>query len=150
MIKNTLYRKLRLIFTHFKVRSLNLHMKNSRCFRRSKITVFRSDFVRGPVAVLDTSSVVNDLVRYLFFFCAGTDVDECASSPCKTECINLPGSYRCSCDEGYEDGPDGTCVGKNEYLFSVLSIMEDLFTKNTVAAAAIDAIYDAYLTFGYV
>ena len=39
------------------------------------------------------------------------DIDECAeSSPCTTACTNLPGSYRCDCDDGFES-LNGTCTG---------------------------------------
>jgi len=41
------------------------------------------------------------------------DVDECKEdpSPCGTACTNLPGSYRCDCDEGFESNGNGTCTG---------------------------------------
>lgn len=44
------------------------------------------------------------------------DVDECAGgeSPCQqnADCINIPGSYRCTCTRGYKLLPGGACVGK--------------------------------------
>ena len=42
------------------------------------------------------------------------DVNECELySPCDQECTNLPGSFECSCGEGYELNEDGvTCTGK--------------------------------------
>ena len=42
------------------------------------------------------------------------DIDECAEqSPCdpSATCTNTPGSYSCSCDEGYT-GNGTTCSGK--------------------------------------
>ena len=43
-----------------------------------------------------------------------TDIDECSAepSPCAgTACTNLPGSYRCDCEEGFEANGNGTCTG---------------------------------------
>lgn len=34
------------------------------------------------------------------------DMDECMSAPCEHSCTNLPGSYRCSCYEGYIEVPE--------------------------------------------
>ena len=48
-----------------------------------------------------------------------SDIDECAESPwlCKMAgtCQNLPGSYQCECQRGFEPDPTGTtCVDMNE------------------------------------
>lgn len=43
------------------------------------------------------------------------DVNECSEgSPCSPGwCENLPGSFRCTCAQGYEPAPDGrSCVGE--------------------------------------
>lgn len=43
------------------------------------------------------------------------DVNECSEgSPCSPGwCENLPGSYRCTCAQGYEPAPDGlSCIGE--------------------------------------
>ena len=41
------------------------------------------------------------------------DIDECASSPCEHTCTNTPGSFVCSCNDGYVLNSDGrTCTGK--------------------------------------
>ncbi|XP_036605335.1 epidermal growth factor-like protein 7 isoform X2 [Trichosurus vulpecula] len=39
----------------------------------------------------------------------GTDVDECSQPGhgCPQKCINIPGSYHCQCQEGYELSSDG-------------------------------------------
>ena len=57
------------------------------------------------------------------------DIDECRnecfdssqrySDPCHdctehSSCTNLPGSFRCGCDTGYEKASDSTCVDNNE------------------------------------
>ena len=40
------------------------------------------------------------------------DIDECSASPCAHTCVNLPGMFRCECEEGYVLGIDGTsCEG---------------------------------------
>ncbi|RUS83622.1 hypothetical protein EGW08_008590 [Elysia chlorotica] len=39
-----------------------------------------------------------------------TDIDECSGegrSPCQQECTNTPGSFNCSCTEGFKLGDDG-------------------------------------------
>ena len=39
------------------------------------------------------------------------DIDECDDIPCHQICHNTPGSYQCSCYDGY--GLDGiACIGK--------------------------------------
>ena len=42
------------------------------------------------------------------------DIDECVEqSKCNQTCTNLPGTFFCSCDGGYELLDDGsTCLGK--------------------------------------
>lgn len=44
------------------------------------------------------------------------DMNECASgeSPCQqnADCVNIPGSYRCTCARGYKLSPGGACVGE--------------------------------------
>lgn len=42
-----------------------------------------------------------------------TDIDEClAETECQEICINIPGSYNCSCREGYGLNSDGySCSG---------------------------------------
>ena len=49
----------------------------------------------------DSNSYALDLILYC------TDIDECLAETdlCEQMCINTPGSYDCSCDDGYtEDG----------------------------------------------
>ena len=41
------------------------------------------------------------------------DIDECLSSPCNHTCTNTPGSFKCSCNDGYVLDDDGsTCNGE--------------------------------------
>jgi len=43
------------------------------------------------------------------------DVDECAEpDTCSQICINLPGSYKCDCEKGYEIDPvSNTCKAES-------------------------------------
>ena len=44
------------------------------------------------------------------------EVDECAqdNGGCSDDCINMPGSYRCDCPNGYKLHTDNkTCLGNN-------------------------------------
>jgi len=47
--------------------------------------------------------------------CVYIDIDECsaAHSPCEQVCINEPGSYRCSCQQGFTEmtGDPRRCEG---------------------------------------
>ena len=44
--------------------------------------------------------------------CSATDVDECERGDCSHNCSNLPGSFVCSCREGFYLSADGrTCFG---------------------------------------
>lgn len=53
------------------------------------------------------------------------DIDECKlyGSPCSHECINVPGSFKCSCPDGFLLLNNGRCKG-NEliYLINVLFV----------------------------
>ena len=44
------------------------------------------------------------------------DIDECIENKCNGACINLPGSYQCICDPGYELR-NGRCQGTNDSKF---------------------------------
>ena len=47
------------------------------------------------------------------YFAIHVDINECASSPCEHTCTNTPGSFVCSCNDGYMLNSDGrTCTGK--------------------------------------
>jgi len=40
------------------------------------------------------------------------DIDECTLSPCQHTCENTPGSFVCSCNDGYQLSSNGrTCEG---------------------------------------
>ena len=50
------------------------------------------------------------------------DIDECflKTSECDQECHDTPGSYECSCFDGYLLLPDGhSCIGKLSYINKV-------------------------------
>uniref|UniRef100_A0A0N5AL86 EGF-like domain-containing protein n=1 Tax=Syphacia muris TaxID=451379 RepID=A0A0N5AL86_9BILA len=54
-----------------------------------------------------------------------SDIDECAfDSPCQYECYNTPGSYYCSCPDGYYLN-GSRCEGKTiKKQFTALSITD--------------------------
>jgi hypothetical protein len=58
------------------------------------------------------------LTLHKMHFFLPTDVDECARTPkpCRTECVNTPGSYRCRCPVGYQQ-ISGVCQGLHFTLF---------------------------------
>lgn len=43
------------------------------------------------------------------------DIDECRYRYCQHRCVNLPGSFRCQCEPGFQLGPNNrSCVGEAE------------------------------------
>ena len=73
-------------------------------------------------------STVYFMYVLLFVHCVvdlfSTDIDECSSADlneCDGTCININGSYICSCPSGYYVDLDGhTCVGMLEYMEGVV------------------------------
>ena len=55
--------------------------------------------------------ILLQLLCFVFFF---ADIDECSGSQiCSHGCVNLPGSYKCTCPTGLFLGSDRqTCTGK--------------------------------------
>ena len=44
--------------------------------------------------------------------CFCTDINECAEfSPCEQKCVNVEGSFECSCNDGFDFKEDSTCQG---------------------------------------
>ena len=71
---------------------------------------------------------------------SSSDVDECASNPCKNEatCVDAPGSYSCTCAPGYTDGNCSTGeagrggagqgrAGQGAFTVSITSVMVSHF-----------------------
>ena len=54
--------------------------------------------------------------------CWLSDIDECQTNPCNGACVNLPGSYQCICDPGYELR-DGRCQGIVFFITPITNIM---------------------------
>ena len=47
-------------------------------------------------------------IAFITFACFTSDVDECSNvNDCQQECENVPGSYNCSCYEGFALSSDG-------------------------------------------
>ena len=59
------------------------------------------------------------------------DVDECQSNTsniCEQECVNVPGSFTCDCDNGYKLNADGrSCDGNT---FDEMTILFNLIIDN--------------------
>ncbi|XP_008299846.1 EGF-containing fibulin-like extracellular matrix protein 2 [Stegastes partitus] len=72
----------------------------------------------GNVARVTTVQCPAGFTADGFGFCR--DVNECfPSSPCQHHCYNLPGSFLCRCDLGYELSPDQlSCYDVDECLMS--------------------------------
>lgn len=72
----------------------------------------------GPVLVISVSDTQTVYIDFFFSFL--TDVNECevfrldqGGKLCVHECVNVPGSYHCSCPTGYKLLPDGrSCEGE--------------------------------------
>lgn len=54
------------------------------------------------------------------------DVDECGENPCgeDADCVNLPGTFFCSCQKGFAQGADGQCAGEL-FPFFIVFIQND-------------------------
>ncbi|KAA0708215.1 Layilin Precursor [Triplophysa tibetana] len=63
------------------------------------------------------------------------DIDECDSGSCDQVCENTPGSYVCSCEEGFRLIDNGICV-KDEFEGSGTSDPFDSFTPTSRPPAA--------------
>lgn len=50
---------------------------------------------------------------FMMTVCMCVDVDECVEGQhqCQQRCINTFGSFKCSCDDGYQPAHDQTCTG---------------------------------------
>ena len=71
-----------------------------------------SNWMTLKQAVLVCSLPLSDYINYL-----SLDIDECSggSGPCDHDCTNFPGTYVCSCDEGYLLASDLTsCEGNRQ------------------------------------
>lgn len=53
------------------------------------------------------------LVFYFSLPASILDIDECRYRYCQHRCVNLPGSFRCQCEPGFQLGPNNrSCVGE--------------------------------------
>ena len=83
---------------------------------------------RMPPSILTLNEVINKcIVGYFYsntpspYFCQFLflDIDECYTASCSQECRNYPGSYSCSCRDGWFLSADGvTCFGMIATAFS--------------------------------
>lgn len=68
--------------------------------------------INTPSCVLNAKGIT---VGSIYLFLLFLDIDECSNNggPCQNgKCINMAGSYRCECQDGFNLGLDGrTCLG---------------------------------------
>lgn len=81
------------------------------------IFFFFLNYLKVPLCRLLCDTVIfHQFLPYLWNLCfMFTDIDECAwpQKPCTNICTNLPGSYRCSCPQGFRLDTYGTvCLRK--------------------------------------
>ena len=84
---------------------------------------------------------------FIISFPLFADIDECfaGTDMCDQTCTNTEGSFSCSCDEGYNELPDGTCEGwqiikfilnfgrqNNIYFYIALSLLCIIFADFTI------------------
>ena len=84
-------------------------------------------FVSSMFILWGTRDFAITMFQYECLLFNSTDIDECADTPCDWECFNSPGSYRCTCDAGYELTSDTQCTGNQHLLDHVkeLGVYED-------------------------
>ena len=65
------------------------------------------------VSDIDGCAEKNVLYDAAIGSCPMTEIDECQRGVCSHSCSNTPGSFVCSCPEGFYLSADGrTCFGK--------------------------------------
>lgn len=79
-----------------------------------------STLERCPPASQRVSACVHEVAEFteFFFFPLSADIDECQMFPlCKHgRCENMPGMFRCICDDGFQLDKQGTnCTGMRNY-----------------------------------
>ena len=65
------------------------------------------------VELVQVNPIRSLLCDYNIIFCGCSDIDECATDNggCGHYCTNTPGSYQCSCRDGYTLEEDYSCAG---------------------------------------
>ena len=70
-----------------------------------------------------------------------SDINECGGGPhdCDQVCHNIPGSYKCSCEDGYTLLSDNkTCEGKKERIYIFLVLHTKTLNMNITGNSALD------------
>lgn len=67
---------------------------------------------------LVTSQRAEPMTFYLFLFNSylWADIKECEEDACEQQCMELEGSYNCSCSEGFTKDADGHCKASGGFL----------------------------------
>ena len=83
----------------------------------NKATVSLAMDFNAMVKLLKCSCIIHGVTIICY-----SDIDECLSGDgggCEQSCINLPGSYECSCQQGYVLGSNGiNCNGESSMLLA--------------------------------
>ena len=61
----------------------------------------------------------------LDYFVSTLDLDECSDpSMCRNgTCSNVRGSYRCVCDEGFQQTENGDCAGEYQVICNCMEVI---------------------------
>ncbi len=113
--------------------SLTVH-KMSVCFIKSVFTQTRAACLLSVYVCMYLCTYV---CMYVFiYFCMCVDLDECVEGlhKCHQRCINTFGSFKCSCDDGYQPATDqtsctGVCVAAFILSICVCLCLSSLWTK---------------------
>ena len=88
--------------------------------------------------MLSVNSPLNLLLRNIIYIFIFSDIDECdpdkSLQRCNQICENTPGSYKCSCEKGFEISRDGyTCEGmKAGCYFNLVAVLTLTYSNFTL------------------
>lgn len=81
-------------------------------------------------------SPLNLLLRNIVYIFIFSDIDECANKSlhlCNQICENTLGSYKCSCEKGFEISRDGyTCEGMKAVCYFNLAVLTLIYSNFTL------------------
>ncbi|KAH0622808.1 hypothetical protein JD844_025493 [Phrynosoma platyrhinos] len=120
--------------------SVNVHLISVRMGERVSMEGNNTDALAQRSGLVPTANIKHrQKYARIFFFLPAADVNECkvyklegASRLCMHTCINIPGSYRCSCPSGYRLFGDGkSCEDIDECVLSLHNCSTGTMCVNT-------------------